>query len=1075
MSKCIITYKGKDYAYEEFASMMHDGLLSKLVEKGVIDESGLTVPLVAPKVKTDINKVIDAIKKSLLKIDVVIDDTLVNVAGKIGKDGKLYINPNYAGLDTPIHEAGHILIDAMGDNKVVKVAIDQLKTSPLWEETKARYPELSEANLGKEVLAEAIGREGADIFDTQVEKNKFIKYLDYIFDWLKTKLGINKNIAKSLAKQIIGGIGTKNIESSNKEIELLQKEKEDKPKAKKIQVMGFNLYRETYQLRDVVAEEKAISRIDDLLETGDLTSSEEADLKDTKAKILYVRKSDRDKYSIYKSGLARIKEIKESISLNDYEIDELVQVLNDIESLSDDAKEAFGNDVAMRIALKLQHDGVDRLKSDGTLNYVESVAKSADISNLSIKMMVLSHADEKQPALQELSKLFDNKFLDKEIETNEKQRENADLAREVIREKNKKDGIIGQAVNLFSSGNAKYFEYMDRGDGFLYSMKQGREKGFSKAQLNYLQFMHNLINDRTKQMMGGDYDLENLDTEVIKTDKKFKEAYKSEGLIKAFSYYLGGGTSNLSNVRIEYKDPITGATKIDSFSNIEKRLAELGKKGTLDKAKALALLLHYNFQARRQLKKGQNADEAIHPLEIKGNSEYSLNSRGQLVSKFDKPRGEGRSYSKDFYTAANEFISETAHTKHLSGITNIAQSVQLLAKKGYIQEGILEKPNVAKYLEEWMNMHLFKKSKENDPLIDATLRKLRALTSMTTMLFNTTAQSINLFMGNYNNWRSENAETFAKGNARFFGGKHEFTSRGGYGTVNPYAMDIIRKYSIANIDGDSNPRLKVGSILEKIGSLGTRYGEVQIQSTLALGLMSEKEFNSFHYVTQENGVKKLEVKPVSEGGVDEKILKERIISYTNRASDIQGKYGEKDRRNIMNGEIYKAVFQFKVWIPDWWKERYGAEYIDRNNVVRKGNWSILTKKGIKDFKKEIDKKGFTKAFWENKQTMASLKGVMITALFLSIKYSDDDDDRKRKAAGLADKMVGNMLFIFDPDQLSYTVSSPVASLGTAKKLVDATGKLLKFDADEAKKASKDLVNVLPAKKLIKYGIELSNE
>lgn len=1096
-SPCIIKYNGKEYDYQTFASMLHDGMLKDLINRDVIDNSDFvgTMEVFEPEVdKTEkIKKIIAVIEKSFPGVEVDTDDTLTGIAGKVDKQGRILVNPNYAGFDTPIHEAGHILIDAIGyENKVIQSAINQLKDTDLWKETKGRYKELNEEELGKEVLAEAIGREGEGIFDTEVEKSKFKKYLDYIFDWLKTKLGMNKNIAKSLAKQVIGGVGTKGIKQVATGKDTLQKEKEeeDKPKPKKPkkpQILGMDLYRKVVLKREVDQEEKDLAKIDELLEREDLDADTIAALKQTKKNIEYVRKLDSKKYRSYRASDKRISDIRASENLNNYNEDELIQILNDIEGLDNDAKEAFGNEVKVKIALYLDRKGKDRLSAEHK-DYIEEVANKKDISKLSINLMVLSQADQNQPALQELSKVYDEAYLDKVIETNDKQSENEQLAREVIKEKNKQLGIVERVTGaLFANDNAKYFEYMVNPKAielepgrFLpgyWTMEQGRAKGFSKAQLNYLQFHRNLIEERNKQILGDRYyEVASPDMEIIQTDKGFQEAYKSEGLINAFSYYLGGGKNNLSRVRIEYTDPVTKKESIDYFANIEKKIANYGKKGLLEKGKALALILRYNFKARRQLKSGMNADEKANPLEIKGSGEYSMNGQGQLVSKFDKPRSSGRGYSTDFYRAANEFIAETAHVKNMSKVLTISRAVQHLAKDGYTKAGILQKPNVAEYLEQWTNMHLFKQSKETDPLLDASLRKLRALTSMTTMLFNTTAQSINVFMGNYNNWRSENGETLRKGNARLFGGKREFNKKGGYGAINKYAMDIIRKYNIASIDSESNPRLEIGSLFEKIGSLGTRWGEIQIQSSLALGLMSDADYNSFQYVTKPNGVKVLEVKP----GVDEKALKQRIISYSNRVSDIQGKYGEKDRRNIMNGEIGKNVFQFKVWIPDWWKERYGAEYIDRNNVVRKGSWTVVSSKGIKALKKQIKDKGVYKGLFdgktpESKAFLSNLKGVMITALFLAVKYSDDEDDRKRKAASLADKMVGNMLFIFDPDQLKYTITSPAASLGTAGKLIDATGKLLKFDAEEAEKAGKELGSIAPGKKLYNYYDELSEE
>lgn len=65
---CIISYKGKDYSYEEFATMLHDGLLDKLVENGTVTGIEKT---------TGVNRVIDALESLKFK----------------NKPGVLYSNP----------------------------------------------------------------------------------------------------------------------------------------------------------------------------------------------------------------------------------------------------------------------------------------------------------------------------------------------------------------------------------------------------------------------------------------------------------------------------------------------------------------------------------------------------------------------------------------------------------------------------------------------------------------------------------------------------------------------------------------------------------------------------------------------------------------------------------------------------------------------------------------------------------------------------------------------------------------------------------------------------------------------
>ena len=221
------------------------------------------------EIKGNVEKIVEKLKKSAPGIKVVYDENL-EAAGKWSPKNKtITINPYYAGTDTPIHEYGHILIDAIGyNNKVIQAAINQLKGSKLWKQTESRYPELNEEGLAKEVLAEAIGVEGAGIFDKEADKSKFRTYLEYIFDWLKTKLGINKNIAKSLAKQVISGRGVK-TEVDKTESEKFQKPKfteEEKAAYKQQQKEQRKAERE--EIKEMMGEDKNLKSksLDELIE-----------------------------------------------------------------------------------------------------------------------------------------------------------------------------------------------------------------------------------------------------------------------------------------------------------------------------------------------------------------------------------------------------------------------------------------------------------------------------------------------------------------------------------------------------------------------------------------------------------------------------------------------------------------------------------------------------------------------------------------------------------------------------------------------------------------------------------------
>ena len=1009
--------------------------------------------------KGDITKVIDAIKKALPKINVVEGDLGTN-AGKVSADGKtITINPNYAGLDTPIHEAGHILIDSIGyNNRIVQAAIKQLKATDLYKETKERYSELSDEELDKEVLSEAIGREGADIFDKVENRSKFKAYLDYIFDWLKQKLGMDKNIAKSLAKQIIGGVKTKSLEGKAGK-EQLQKESKKNPlgaRSLKFEQYaaehGFSYEKETEKVDeasyllseaqeeyDIAKENAEAATTDEEAEPLEEILAEKETALNAAKKNFAVKGKRTFEYKKYKKDFNAIQKLMAEKELSDYTTEELQDLISMLHGFDNKAAKAVRNDAMIKLAMILTKKQQENFK--GMEGYIESLSKTKDISPLQTKILHHSHFSENNLDIQAASLAFGNAVMDKITDANTKKATHEKLATKVIAEENKKLGIVGAAANRFSSDSAKYFNWMENEKGELLTVEEAKAKGLSEAKINYLKFTRETIADYKGTLEENDF--ENAVMDAIRIDKSFMEAYKSEGLLPAFSYYLGGGANNLGKVRFVHNG------QIKSYAEVEKEiLASADRKSISGMAKALWELLVANIQARRQLKKGFNVDEKENPLEVKGEAEYSLNEKGQLVSKFDKPRAKDRGYSKDFYKAMNQFIDESAHTKHISKIMPLVDSVEYLNKNGYTDEGYVIKPNVAKWIDEWKKLQIFKEPHVNDPIIDAAVKAMRNLVASTTMWFNVPANVMNVFMGNYNSWRQENGKTLAIGNKRLFGGS---------GKNRAYGLDIVKKYSIVNQDFDSQPTIKAGSILSKLATLGTQLGEYQIQGSLGLGLMNDKDFESFEYTKDKYGNEVLTVKP----GVDEKALKERMTQVKNRVTDIQGKYPEEDRRNILRGEFGKAAFQFKVWIPDYLRERLATRYINAYGVEKEGNLTKLARIGAKEMYADL-KKGDFKSIMKNKAFMSNLKGMMTIGTLLALSQGFDDEEDKKKKGGLSwSNALSQVLFLLDLEQDKYLVSNPAAALGKTKDLISAFEALVTADEEAWNKVKR----VLPANKI----------
>jgi len=128
-------------------------------------------------------------------------------AAEEGKPVTIKVNPENLSEDTVYHEFGHVFIDLLGvENPTVSQAIQQLKDTELYKRVELEYPELEGDALDKEVLATAIGLEGAKI--TRKNPNKLQIIVNKIlrsFSKLLSKLGIKSatpNMAAKLAEDM---------------------------------------------------------------------------------------------------------------------------------------------------------------------------------------------------------------------------------------------------------------------------------------------------------------------------------------------------------------------------------------------------------------------------------------------------------------------------------------------------------------------------------------------------------------------------------------------------------------------------------------------------------------------------------------------------------------------------------------------------------------------------------------------------------------------------------------------------------------------------------------------------------
>lgn len=137
----------------------------------------------------------------------VIVDPKLEEKGEVVKDANgqvtIKINPLRMTEDTHIHEFSHILIELLGENHpVVKRAIEELKDTQLYDLVQAKYPELSGTRLDFEVLATAMGLEGAKFNRTKPSKiqtivNRILRAIKEFFN-IPTDTAVQDLVSKML-------------------------------------------------------------------------------------------------------------------------------------------------------------------------------------------------------------------------------------------------------------------------------------------------------------------------------------------------------------------------------------------------------------------------------------------------------------------------------------------------------------------------------------------------------------------------------------------------------------------------------------------------------------------------------------------------------------------------------------------------------------------------------------------------------------------------------------------------------------------------------------------------------------
>lgn len=137
-----------------------------------------------------------------------------NTAGFVHK-GNVYLNSDIIGLDTPIHEFGHIYLDWLKINKpelynagVALISKNKQEAKSYVSYVKQNQPNLVEGteDFNNEILAQIIGDQGAKLINSKV-RGSLKQWLNDLFEAIKNVLGLSDYTASQISSMTLGDFG----------------------------------------------------------------------------------------------------------------------------------------------------------------------------------------------------------------------------------------------------------------------------------------------------------------------------------------------------------------------------------------------------------------------------------------------------------------------------------------------------------------------------------------------------------------------------------------------------------------------------------------------------------------------------------------------------------------------------------------------------------------------------------------------------------------------------------------------------------------------------------------------------
>lgn len=497
------------------------------------------------------------------------------------------------------------------------------------------------------------------------------------------------------------------------------------------------------------------------------------------------------------------------------------------------------------------------------------------------------------------------------------------------------------------------------------------------------------------------------------------------GLLGNYIHYLSSFGGQIDNVQMYFE---SNKDETFTFREIKNKIEEGVKKNLWSKLHAIWLLDKYKRKAQNLVNKKQHENPGLTWDDSIRDSQYGLTQRGRMVSRF---HNAGTKYMKEFSgdhgRALREYVQDMVYIKHMEALVPLVDSID-----HYNKEHLDTRKNTKAFMDVWQKGYLYKeKSISTTPAVDRLLKFLRAWTHLRVMAFNIPAGAFNIIMGKYQTFRGEqSAKTRRLGEKRYWVSFKK-------------TQAVLDKYKLLSIETGKDYLPRIGHYFDKLMFGMTEIGENYIQGSSIIGQLSTEKWNWLDNEgklkeVDENG-KKLSTEELSKR--DAAIRKELEEART-ATMKLQGAYSKDDIRNFGHFELGRALAQFRVWMPETYDDRFGKKKIDAYGNQHQGTLNYMFTKGIKEIHKDIrDPKFFTSDELEYKLKRRNLRSAMavttlgIGALALTAGGGGDDDEESILANQFY-KALGEMLFIFNPSTLKFTIGNTFAAQGTITSFLD---------------------------------------